>query len=256
MREQPLITTPSIATCLQHSHKTKETGGECTNNGVVGGSSTGELGWSWARHGGVGSGDGSLGLTVGDLGDNGTNRLGGRCLRLAVGDLRDNGANGLGCLRLAIGDLGNNGSGRRLGGTSLRLAIRDLRNDGAGRWLGSTSLGLTIRDLGDDSGLGSLGLAIGDLRNDRWLSDLGLAITDLGCTAATGGVDSVDVDGDALRTSALAVQVVEVTGQALVEDCWSSTAVGRESEGPVAANRETSGLTSTSLERCIELEPE
>jgi hypothetical protein len=118
----------------------------------------------------------------------------------------------------------------------LGLAIRDLRNDRTGRRLGSASLGLTVRDLRDNGRLGSLGLAIGDLGNDRWLSDLGLAIADLGCTAAAGGVDSVDVNGDALCTSALAVQVVEVTGQALVENCWGSTAVGRESEGAVAAN--------------------
>jgi hypothetical protein len=99
-----------------------------------------------------------------------------------------------------------------------------------------------------------LGLAIGDLGNDRWACDLRLTVTDLSSTA-TAGHDSVDVDGDTLCASALAVQVVEVTRKALVEHSWGRATIGRESEGAISTERESSGLASTSLERSIELEP-
>jgi hypothetical protein len=64
---------------------------------------------------------------------------------------------------------------------------------------------LTVGDLGDDlAGGGSLGLAVGDL------GDTG---------AGAGGVHrALDVDGYALSTGRFAVQIVEVAGQALVED--------------------------------------
>jgi hypothetical protein len=160
---------------------------------------------------------------------------------LAVGDLRDNRAGPGG------GDDGP-GSGR------LRLPIRDLRDNGARSGTGGSSLGLSVGDLRDDcSGARSLGLAVGDLGYTCGLGGLRLAIADLGNT--TGRGNRYDVDRNTLCTSALAVQVVEGARQAGVEDGWRSAATGRERKGTVAADGESSGLASSSLERAVELEP-
>jgi hypothetical protein len=161
-------------------------------------------------------GSGSLRLAIRDLSDNGS-----RCLRLAVGDLRNNRGRGL---RLAVGDLRNNR------GRGLRLTVRDLGHDGTG----SGSLGLTVGDLGDSGG-SSLRLAIGDLRD----------------TAGVLGHSCLDVDGNTLRTGRLAVQVVEVTRQALVEDSGAL-----QGHGSVAAKTEALSLEGTLLNGRIELEPE
>jgi hypothetical protein len=200
-----------------------------------------------------------LGLAIADLGDDRSAGAGGTGLGLAVRDLRNNGSSdgslGGTSLGLAIGDLGNDGSsGLRAGGTGLGLAVGDLRDDGS-RWAGSSSLGLSVRDLGDDwAGRWGLGLAIGDLGDTGRLGDLGLTIADLGST--TTSRDHVDVNGNALGTSALAVQVVEGTRQALEEHSGARGAVaGGECERSVVADREAGGLLSTSLDGSIKLEP-
>jgi hypothetical protein len=199
-----------------------------------------------------------LGLAIADLGDDRSAGAGGTGLGLAVRDLRNNGSSdgslGGTSLGLAIGDLGNDGSsGLRAGGTGLGLAVGDLRDDGS-RWAGSSSLGLSVRDLGDDwAGRWGLGLAIGDLGDTGRLGDLGLTIADLGST--TTSRDHVDVNGNALGTSALAVQVVEGTRQALEEHSGARGAVaGGECERSVVADREAGGLLSTSLDGSIKLE--
>jgi hypothetical protein len=97
-----------------------------------------------------------------------------------------------------------------------------------------------------------LGLTIRDLRNARWRSNLRLSVGDLRSTAAAL-VHSYNVDGNTLCTSALAVQVVEGTRETLVP-YGRRAATARECEGAVAADREASGLTSTSLQGSIELE--
>jgi len=226
--------------CLEQGDKGEETSEEGAGGGSANGSSsTGELNRS--RGGGgagnVASGNGSLRLAIADLGDNsaGSSGAGSTSLGLTIADLRDNRARSS-RLGLAIADLRDNGTGSRSGA-------------------GSRGLRLAITDLGDDrAGGASLGLTIADLRSNRARgSGLGLTIADLAGTAGSSLPHSLNVDGDALCASALAVQVVEVAGQALVEDCWGHTAIGRESKGAVAADREASGLTSASLERGVEL---
>jgi hypothetical protein len=76
---------------------------------------------------------------------------------------------------------------------------------------------------------------------------LGLTVADLRGTTL---VHSSDEDGTALRTSTLAVQVVEIAGEALVED-----GAATESKGTITAEGEAGGLLGTSLNGCIELEP-
>jgi hypothetical protein len=98
-----------------------------------------------------------------------------------------------------------------------------------------------------------LRLTVGNLRNTRWLSDLGLAIANLRGTTTLH--HSCDVDGDALCTSALTVQVVEGTRQTLIPHSGGSTVGGGEGKRTVAADGEASGFTSTSLQRLVKLEP-
>lgn len=199
---------------LQEREECKETGGESTNAGSTSSGSTSVLGQR--GHGGAASevgGCGGLRLTVGDLSDNRRGSLG-----LAVGNLSDNGGGGL---RLAIGNLGNDRS-RCLG-----LAIRDLSNSGGG------SLGLAVGNLG--YGLGSLGLTVGDLGN-AW-----------GRTLAH---DCLDVDGSALSTNGLVVQVVEAARLARVEHGGTL-----EGKGAVAAEAKAFSFESTCLNRSVKLEP-
>lgn len=59
------------------------------------------------------------------------------------------------------------------------------------------------------------------------------------------------MDGNTLRTGRLAVQVVEVTRQALVEDSGAL-----QGHGSVAAKTEALSLEGTLLNGRIELEPE
>jgi hypothetical protein len=189
-------------------------------------------------------------------------------LGLAVRDLRDNRASNRGArsrgLGLTVRDLRDNGrSDRGARSRSLGLSIADLRDDWARSrsWARCRSLGLAIADLRDHGGSGwagrrSLRLTVGNLRDTRSRdrSNLGLTIADLRSTATTL-VHSSDVDGDALSTGALAVQVVESTGEALVPDSGSSTARGGECERAIATNGESSGFTGTCLKGSIELEP-
>jgi len=236
MQGNTLITTSSIVLRLEHGKKTEETSSECASSDVLGIGGTSVLLW------GTGCSTDASTVAGGDLG-------------LTVADLGDDWANRSRCLRLAIRDLGDNGSCGRLGCTSLRLAIRDLRDNWSCRGLGCTGLRLAIRDLRDDAGSGStsLRLTVGDLGDAGWCGDLGLTVTDLGGTG-TASLHSSDVDRNALCTGALAVQVVEVTREALVKDSWCRTAIGRESEGVVATEREPAGFLSTGLNRSVELE--
>ena len=230
---------------LQEGEESKETSGESTDAGGASGGRAGELG-SGGRgrvDGNVAGSNGDLGLAVADLGDNGGGSgSGNRHLGLAIGDLRNDGSRS-GCLGLTVGDLGDYGDAGR--GRGLGLAIRDL-GDNSGR----AGLGLTVGDLSDNgSSGGGLRLAVGDLRNDcAGRGSLGLTIGDLGDTGTL--VDGLDVDLDALCTGRLAVEVVEVARQALVEDSRST-----EREGAVAAEREARSFTSASLDGSIELEP-
>jgi hypothetical protein len=97
-------------------------------------------------------------------------------------------------------------------------------------------------------------LTVGDL-SDNWAGrgGLGLPIGDLGDTSAGARAvhDCLNVDGYALSTSRCAVQVVEVAGQALVEE-------GRAHQGhrAVATETETFSLLSTRLNGVVKLEPE
>jgi hypothetical protein len=238
MRTKALIAEWLMSRYLEHGEEGEEPRDQATNSGVAGSSSTGELGWS--RRGRVGTGEvasgaRSLGLTIANLGHNGP---GGSSLGLTIRDLRDNGP----------------GGGDRPGCSRLRLAIRDLRDNGARGGTGGGSLGLSVGDLRDNcSWAGSLGLAVGDLGNTWGLGGLRLAIADLGNTTSRCYCD--DVDRDTLCASALAVQVVEGTRQARVEDGWGSAAARRERKGTIAADGETSGFTSSSLEGVVELEP-
>ena len=77
-------------------------------------------------------------------------------------------------------------------------------------------MGLTVRDLGNSGG-----------------SSLGLAVRDLRDSASVCRHGSLDMDGNALGTSGLAVQVVEVARQALVEDSGA-----HQGHGSVAAETE------------------
>lgn len=186
-----------------------------------------------------------MGLTIGNLGDDGP---GSADLGLAVGDLGDNRPRGAD-LGLAIADLGDDRAGCGPRSTNLGLAVGDLGDDGPG----GADLGLAIADLGDDgTRSSSLRLTIGNLGHAGWLSYLRLSIWDLGSTSAL--LNGGDVDGDTLRTSALAVQVIEGTREALVPDSWRGTARSREGKRAVAADREASRLTSTSLKGRIKLE--
>jgi hypothetical protein len=254
--------------CLQHGEETDETSGESAGTEGDGCSGAGELDRlrrSRAGASAVASSDGSLGLTVGDLGNDVGNR-GSRCT-------------GLG---LTIRNLGDNLGRRRRGGAGLWLSIRDLRNDVGGWWSGCACLGLAIRDLRDDRGGrgSSLRLAVGDLWDDRGdggsrSGSLRLSVRDLGDSVGSrssgsgslgltvadlrGGaralVDSLNVDLLALAALAVGVQVVEITRQALPESGSAQGAVARgQSETVVAAEREAFGLKSTSLDGGVELE--
>jgi hypothetical protein len=215
MRTKALIAEWLMSRYLEHGEEGEEPRDQATNSGVAGSSSTGELGWS--RRGRVGTGEV---------------------------------ASGARSLGLTIANLGHNGPG----GSSLGLSIRDLRDNGARGGTGGGSLGLSVGDLRDNcSWAGSLGLAVGDLGNTWGLGGLRLAIADLGNTTSRCYCD--DVDRDTLCASALAVQVVEGTRQARVEDGWGSAAARRERKGTIAADGETSGFTSSSLEGVVELEP-
>jgi hypothetical protein len=168
-------------------------------------------------------------------------------LRLAVGDLGNDGTAGWGRgLGLAIGDLSNDRLRGRAG--CLWLAIRDLNDNRRTSWAGS--LGLAVGDLSDDGTAGWLGglrLTITDLSNGRSGGGLGLAIRDLSGTSASIG--SLDVDGNAILSDRLAVQVVEVAGQALIPD-----SVVTDGKGLIAAQREARGLASASLNWGVKLE--
>jgi len=221
--------------CLEQGDKGEETSEEGAGGGSANGSSsTGELNRS--RGGGgagnVASGNGSLRLAIADLGDNsaGSSGAGSTSLGLTIADLRDNRARSS-RLGLAIADLRDNGTGSRSGA-------------------GSRGLRLAITDLGDDrAGGASLGLTIADLRSNRARgSGLGLTIADLAGTAGSSLPHSLNVDGDALCASALAVQVGEATRRARVPDS------GLEGERVVLAKGEAGLFPSASLYGGIELE--
>jgi len=213
---------------LQEREEGEEASGESTHAGSTSGGSTGVLGQRGC--GGVTSevgGSGGLGLAVGDLGDY---RRGG--LRLTVRDLSDNRR---GSLRLTVGDLSNDGGG------GLGLAIGDLGNDG------SRCLGLTIRDL-SNSRRGRLGLAVRNL--GYGLGSLGLTVWDLGdAWRGTLAHGCLDVDGGALSTNRLVVQVVETTRLARVEHGGAL-----EGKGAVAAETKAFRFESTCLNRRVKLE--
>lgn len=95
--------------CLQHGEEANETSGESASAVGGGGGCAGKLRKRGSRRAGLGhsavaSSDGSLGLTIGDLGDdvgNGGSR--GAGLRLAIGDLRDDlGDRRQGCAGLGL----------------------------------------------------------------------------------------------------------------------------------------------------------
>ena len=88
----------------------------------------------------------------------------------------------------------------------------------------------------DDRGL--LGLSVGKLRGSSG-----------GAGASNLGTDDVDGNLVALVALGLAVQVVEVTAQALVEDGGAA-----DGEGAVRASGPASSVDGTSLGRAIELE--
>jgi len=244
-------------TCLEHgnsdgtSGKTEETGLD-----VVGTASEDRD----ARGGSSASGSGTVGrcldLTVGDLRDRSTSGSG--SLDLTVGDLGDRSTSRSRSLDLTVGDLGDSGTAGG-GGRGLDLAVGDLSDR-----LASGGLDLTVRDLSDRLASRGLDLAVRDLGNARG-SGGGLDLTvgnlgDLGggsnCASGLGSgarrsstSNDVNVDGRALATSGLVVEVVEVSAQALVEDARAT-----KGESAVGASREASGVDGTSLDGVVELE--
>ena len=183
-----------------------------------------------------------LDLTVGDLSDRLADR--GRGLDLAIRDLSDGLSSG--SLDLTVRDL-SNGLGSR--GRSLDLAVGDLSD------LDTTSgcLDLTVGDLSDGSTGRGLDLTIRNLSDSLGGGGgLELTVADLGGSTAgsnTTGLEDVDVDGGALVTSGLVIEVVEVATQALVED-----GRGADGESAVAADGEARGVDGTSLGGLVELE--
>lgn len=120
------------------------------------------------------------------------------------------------------------------GAVSLDLAIANLAHgDGDG---GGLDLGLAVRQSGDDGGDAHAG-------GDRGLH--GAAA--VGLLAGAGHGDNLN--GLALSGPAAVVEVVEVTGAALVEDGGAA-----EGEGAVLAGGEASSVDGASLGRSIELE--
>lgn len=101
-----------------------------------------------------------------------------------------------------------------------------------------------------------MGLAVGDL-GYCWLRGLGLAVGDLGnfgvfgvaVAVAVADHDGHDVDGEALFTDGLAVEVVEVAGQALVEERGAL-----ERQGVVATEAKTVDVEGVGLDWAVELE--
>lgn len=170
---------------------------------------------------------------------------------------------GAGCSKcLEQGDKGEEtseegaGGGSANGSSSTGELNRSRGGGGAGNVAsGNGSLRLAIADLGDNSagssgaGSTSLGLTIADLRSNRARgSGLGLTIADLAGTAGSSLPHSLNVDGDALCASALAVQVGEATRRARVPDS------GLEGERVVLAKGEAGLFPSASLYGGIELE--
>lgn len=191
-------------------------------------------------HGGKGGTTGESGNAWGSSGDSG-----------AVLGSRGSGVSGTGSLDLAIRDLGNNSCGCSLGDSTggLDLTVGDLRNNSCRCSLDNSrgGLDLTVRNLGHgSSGAGSLDLAIRNLRDGAGSSGR-FGSSRYGINTAGG--DDLNVDGRALVTGALIVQVVKVTTEALVED-------GRAAKGEsaVAADGPASSVDSTGLRWLIKLE--
>ena len=118
----------------------------------------------------------------------------------------------------------------------LNLPVSDLAHGDRDR--GGNDLRLTIRENGDDS-----------RRDDRSANNL--AVSNLSDRAGASASDDVDVDWAALGRPVAIVQVVERSGEALVENGRAA-----KSQRAVAANREARGEDCAGLSRSVELELE
>lgn len=100
-------------------------------------------------------------------------------------------------------------------------------------------------------------LAVRDLRHLGGLSDLWLTVADLRGTTTTSLISGYNVDGNALCASALAVQIVEGTREALVPDSRTGrSATSGERQRTIAAQGEARSLKSTGLNGLVELKPD